>query len=111
MNCLVPDGGLSFERTGLSSILGILSFRAHSTERYCGIAQPPRAKIVHPSVPTTNLLLTAMRPEDLFLLSPHLEKVTLTRRQSLATAGQPVDHIYFLEDGVASMSRAAPVRW
>jgi CRP-like cAMP-binding protein len=59
---------------------------------------------LHASVPTTaNLLLSAMRPQDFALLSPHLEKVALTRRQTLARAGQPVEHIYFLEDGVASV--------
>jgi CRP-like cAMP-binding protein len=59
---------------------------------------------LHASVPTTtNLLLGAMRPEDFALLLPHLEKVALTRRQTLARAGQPVEHIYFLEDGVASI--------
>jgi CRP-like cAMP-binding protein len=56
------------------------------------------------SVPTTaNLLLGAMRPEDFALLSPHLEKVALTRRQTLAVAGEPVEHVYFLDDGVASI--------
>jgi CRP-like cAMP-binding protein len=52
---------------------------------------------------TTNFLLGAMHPEDLALLSPHLEKVTLTRRQVLTVRGQPIEHVYFLEDGVASI--------
>lgn len=59
--------------------------------------------MLHASISTNNLLLGAMRPADFALLSPHLEKVTLMRRQVLAPAGQPIEHIYFLEDGVASM--------
>jgi len=64
--------------------------------------------MLHESVSTTNLLLGAMRAEDFALLAPHLEKVTLMRRQLLAAAGQPVDYIYFLEDGVASMVSSGP---
>ena len=52
---------------------------------------------------TTNILLGAMHPDDLALLSPHLEKVTLTRRQVLTVPGQPIEHVYFLDDGVASV--------
>jgi len=56
---------------------------------------------------STNLLLGAMHPEDLALLSPNLEKVTLARRQVLAVPGQPIEHVYFLEDGVASVVAAS----
>jgi CRP-like cAMP-binding protein len=52
---------------------------------------------------TANFLLGAMHPDDLTLLSPHLEKVTVARRQVLTVRGQPIEHIYFLEDGVASV--------
>jgi CRP-like cAMP-binding protein len=52
---------------------------------------------------TTNFLLGAMHPDDLALLSPHLEKVTLGRRQVLTVSGQPIEYVYFLEDGVASV--------
>lgn len=52
---------------------------------------------------TTNFLLGAMDREDIALLSPDLEKVMLDRRQVLAVPGQPIDYIYFLEDGVASV--------
>jgi len=48
-----------------------------------------------------------MHPEDLALLSPNLEKVTLARRQVLAVPGQPIEHVYFLEDGVASVVAAS----
>jgi len=44
-----------------------------------------------------------MSPEDLALLAPDLEKITLTRRQVLTTPGQQIEHVYFLEDGVASV--------
>jgi CRP-like cAMP-binding protein len=44
-----------------------------------------------------------MSPDDLALLAPHLEKIPLTRRQVLTVPGQPIEHVYFLEGGVASV--------
>jgi CRP-like cAMP-binding protein len=52
---------------------------------------------------TSNLLLSLMSPDDLALLAPDLEKITLTRRQVLTAPGQQIEHVYFLEGGVASV--------
>lgn len=50
-----------------------------------------------------NLLLKAMPAQDFVLLQPHLERVHLTKNMILAGAGQPIEHAYFLEGGVASV--------
>jgi CRP-like cAMP-binding protein len=44
-----------------------------------------------------------MSPDDLALLAPHFEKMTLTPHQVLTMPGQPIEHVYFLEGGVASV--------
>ena len=62
----------------------------------------------HPQAFTTNLLLNAMAVEDLALLQPGLTRVTLSHRQVLVTADKPIDHVYFLENGVASVVSDLP---
>lgn len=50
-----------------------------------------------------NRLLRALSPADLGLLAPSLERVQLRLRQSLETAHQPIDLVYFLESGLGSV--------
>ncbi|NKN35555.1 Crp/Fnr family transcriptional regulator [Agrobacterium sp. a22-2] len=50
-----------------------------------------------------NRLLSALSPADLSLLAPSLERVQLRLRQSLETAHQRIDLIYFLESGLGSV--------
>ena len=50
-----------------------------------------------------NRLLSALSPADLVLLAPDLERVQLSLRQSLETAHQPIDLVYFLESGLGSV--------
>ncbi|MCF1478982.1 Crp/Fnr family transcriptional regulator [Agrobacterium vitis] len=50
-----------------------------------------------------NRLLRALSPADLHLLVPSLERVQLSLRQSLETAHQPIDRVYFLESGLGSV--------
>lgn len=50
-----------------------------------------------------NRLLRALSPADLGLLAPSLERVQLSLRQSLETAHQPIDLVYFLESGLGSV--------
>src|SRR5215212_4171289 len=52
---------------------------------------------------STNRLLSFLSPEDRKLLTPDLEQVNLETRHVLEQANQPIEHIYFLEDGIASM--------
>lgn len=50
-----------------------------------------------------NCLLSALSPADLLLLAPDLERVQLSLRQSLETAHQSINLVYFLESGLASV--------
>jgi CRP-like cAMP-binding protein len=52
---------------------------------------------------TANRLLHFMSAEDRQLLAPNLERVELALRQTLEKANQPIEHVYFLEDGIASV--------
>ena len=53
--------------------------------------------------PTTNLLLESLGQTDAAALQPHLTRVPLAHRETLAEADVRIDHVYFLEDGVASV--------
>jgi CRP-like cAMP-binding protein len=52
---------------------------------------------------TANLLLRALVPADFLLLESHLERVSLNLKDPLFSPGEPIDCVYFLEDGVASI--------
>lgn len=51
-----------------------------------------------------NLLIQAMTPGDLAALQPYLERVDIVWGQVLAEANQPVEHCYFPEDGIVSLT-------
>jgi CRP-like cAMP-binding protein len=53
--------------------------------------------------PYTNRLLSHLSASDLKLLMPHLEAVDLHVRQQLELPNQPIEHVYFPEDGIASV--------
>jgi CRP-like cAMP-binding protein len=50
-----------------------------------------------------NQLLAALNPRDRALLTPSLEFVTLKERAVLETPNKPVEFVYFIEHGVASV--------
>jgi CRP-like cAMP-binding protein len=52
---------------------------------------------------TKNRLLAALPQEDLDRLHSHLHRVSLSQRQVLHEPGAPINHIYFVEQGVASV--------
>lgn len=52
---------------------------------------------------TTNRLLLALVPEDLDLLRPHLEPVTLPQRQTLSKPDTLIDDVYFPQAGLVSL--------
>jgi CRP-like cAMP-binding protein len=56
-----------------------------------------------PTQEINNRLLGALRPDDLALLIRDLEPVVLAKKQVLYEVGEPLDHIYFIEEGVASV--------
>ena len=52
---------------------------------------------------TSNLILKALSADDFALLQPHLQRFELTTRQTLIEADTPIEHVHFLESGVASI--------
>lgn len=50
-----------------------------------------------------NLLLTALNNDDLALLTPYAEHITLNSRDTLEAPDHPVEHVYFIETGIASI--------
>ena len=50
-----------------------------------------------------NRLLSALNPDDFGLLQPDLEPVALDLRQWVIEAGQPIQHVYFPEQGIVSI--------
>lgn len=55
------------------------------------------------TLPTRNHLLLALPRHELERLYPLLEKVTLTPRRVLQHAGVPIEHVYFVEEGLVSV--------
>src|SRR5215472_8068543 len=53
--------------------------------------------------PIKNRLLAGLPPEDLAELIEHLEPVALAKKQVLYEVGAPLEHIYFIEEGLASV--------
>jgi hypothetical protein len=59
-----------------------------------------------------NRLLSALSPGDWEILSPALELVELKSRQVLHHAKTPMEHAFFIEKGLVSVSaRVAPEQW
>lgn len=56
-----------------------------------------------PLQPIKNRLLAGLPPEDLAQLIEHLEPVALPKKQVLYEVGAPLDHVYFIEEGLASV--------
>ena len=56
-----------------------------------------------PNFSLQNLLLAALPPEDLGLMSPHLAQVELERGKLLYDPGDRIETIYFPHDGVLSL--------
>jgi CRP-like cAMP-binding protein len=50
-----------------------------------------------------NRLLRAMSAEDFARLTPHFEPVTLSLKQVLVEPNQPIEHVHFMEGGLASV--------
>jgi CRP-like cAMP-binding protein len=54
-------------------------------------------------MPRTNRLLSLLSDDDYERLRPHLSLVVLEYRKDLYRASQPIEHVYFPVDGVASL--------
>jgi CRP-like cAMP-binding protein len=55
-----------------------------------------------------NGLLKALSPDDFRLLQPHLEAVRLAQGEVFAKPDQPVEHVYFFEEGLSSEIASNP---
>jgi CRP-like cAMP-binding protein len=55
-----------------------------------------------------NRLLLALSVEDFTFLEPHLERVPLPVRTRLIEPNTPIEHVYFLDEGIASVVAATP---
>jgi CRP-like cAMP-binding protein len=51
----------------------------------------------------SNRLLKALSVRDFQLLEPHLVAIQLDLGHSIAVANEPIEHVYFLETGIASV--------
>jgi len=56
-----------------------------------------------PTLSISNRLLVALALEDLDLLRPHLEPVPLPQKQTLSKPNTPLDHVYFVQEGMVSL--------
>ena len=61
-----------------------------------------------PQFPPTNRILAAIPSEEMQRLQPHLETVPLELRQNLYETNSPVEYVYFVHHGVASMLTNMP---
>jgi CRP-like cAMP-binding protein len=50
-----------------------------------------------------NRLLNSLTPEDRGLLTPFLEQISLPLRQNLEIPNKPIEHVHFMEQGIASV--------
>jgi CRP-like cAMP-binding protein len=55
-----------------------------------------------------NELLRRLSQDDLALLEPHLERVSLRLRMTLESSRSPIDFVYFIEEGIASVVGKIP---
>lgn len=53
--------------------------------------------------PYRNHLLAALPADEIAHLAPHLAPVPLERRRLLYDPERPIEHVYFIEDGIASI--------
>lgn len=57
---------------------------------------------------TRNRLLALMAPEDFDRLAPHFERMRLPKGHVLVQPEQAIDHVVFMESGVASVLAVSP---
>lgn len=69
----------------------------------CLLSLRSESPYVPPEVPLANLLLSTLSQADLLLLMPSLDRIALKHRHVLIDANVPIDFVYFLEDGIASI--------
>jgi CRP-like cAMP-binding protein len=78
------------------------------------VLPPAEQNVPHPIHGSTrNRILTALPAAEFKLIAEHLHRVDLALGQSLHRAGEPIEHIYFVENGFISaltmLSDGAPL--
>src|SRR3954468_5474159 len=86
---------------------------ASGREMSCSrLPAPPARAMVQPSPAAwsvlRNRLLLALSVQDFGLLEPQLERVPLPIGTRLVEPNAPIEHVYFLEQGIASVVAATP---
>ena len=51
-----------------------------------------------------NILIQMMPPDDFALVRPYFKRVSLEHNRVLSVANEPIEHIYFPEDGIVSIT-------
>ncbi len=59
---------------------------------------------------TKNRVLLNLTPADLRLFEPHLERVEIPLRYAIETPNKPISHVYFVENGIVSLTTMGPKR-
>ena len=72
--------------------------------------QPPHAQIFSGRQTATvcNRLLSSLSAHDFSLLEAQLEPVPLPVRTRLIEPNTPIEHVYFIEEGIASVWQRPP---
>ena len=55
------------------------------------------------TIPISNRLLVALAAENLDPLRPHFQPVSLPHQQTLSKPGTPIEHVYFVQQGMVSL--------
>src|SRR5688572_16641551 len=63
---------------------------------------------IRTEINTTNRLLNFLSPDNRRILAPHMKRVSMVVRATLEPPSQPIRHIYFPEDGIASVVGVSP---
>jgi len=78
---------------------------AHNRASAWGVSEvhDPGPSNAAPALPVLNRILARMPPDAFEDLRPHLERVPIRRRAILQEQHRPIEHVYFIERGVASI--------
>ncbi|OLP61677.1 Crp/Fnr family transcriptional regulator [Xaviernesmea oryzae] len=68
----------------------------------------PPSRFADPQASSVNRLLASLPDEEQAFLAPHLEAIDLPRGFSIVEAGNIIEHVYFLEDGIGSVIAVSP---
>src|ERR1700760_1902559 len=90
---------------GTSTTMADRSSLAHNCGSDWGVSQAHNSgpRTAAPALPVLNRILARMPPDAFEDLRPHLERVPIRRRAILQEQHRPIEHVHFIERGVASI--------